>query len=139
MSEESFCALGVAAAARALRHLDWEVGRESLLELDRGSEVCKEPKLHFHASDAFRVTSAGGDPATLALPRVGDSICDWLADPVGFRILVLAVLAELHSGAKVPPLQQTWTSVQWQPPGFPSQAVRVRIVFPSTSGLVKLL
>lgn len=65
-------------------------------------------------------------------------VLDWLEDPAGFRILVLATLADLRAGVKAPPLEHTLISVNWRPPGACARALSIRMLFPSVSGLVKL-
>lgn len=137
VSEEAFCRLGVGPSARALRQVDWQTGSGPLFE-PGGSLGAGEAKVHFVVSDGFRTTRADGGSSALALPSVGGCLCDWLDDPVGFRVLVRATLAEVQRGARGVPLHQTLLSVWWRPPGLPAQQVSLRMLFPSTSGLVKL-
>jgi len=131
--EDAFCQLGVAAATRALRQLPWRLAAGALMEAEAAASP--EAKVNIDANSGFRVTRAEGVGA-LPLPALGDCFCDWLEDPVGFRIFVLASLADLRSGARAAPLQQRLGLVLWR--GEEPRRLAIRILFPSTSGLVKL-
>mmetsp|Transcript_99284 Transcript_99284/g.286480 ORF Transcript_99284/g.286480 Transcript_99284/m.286480 type:complete len:860 (+) Transcript_99284:103-2682(+) len=141
VDEAAFSRLGVAAMALGMQHVGWDAGLSSLR--DPGEGRLPKVQLHFDVDSGFVVKKVACEDLELArtmgLPLVGDSFCDWLGDPASFRIYVRATLSELRAGAKCAPLQQSLSSVLWRPGGGDERLnIVVQVLFPSTSGLVKL-